>query len=90
MSHEPINGYCRNIEVGDLKDCDKIIDGRCTVYASPCHKVGRQGNIGCAFSPLERLIPTKVLGKKKRVGQQKQVGKWRTYNNSKAKKRSRN
>lgn len=64
-----IPGYCYGVEVGDRKDCHKIVDGRCTVYTWPCLKVGFYGDIGCNFSPLESPVSqaTKV-----RIGQQKQ------------------
>ena len=69
MSNETIPGYCRDLEVDDLRDCHKIVDGRCTVYLDVCAKVGKHGIIGCAFSPLERPVQTKG---RNRVGQQKQ------------------
>jgi hypothetical protein len=65
----PIPGYCIGIEVGDLRDCPKVVDGCCTVFRSPCRKMGGSQNIGCAFSPLERPMAQK---KRVRVGQQKQ------------------
>jgi hypothetical protein len=65
----PIAGYCFNIEGDDYKDCHKIIDNRCSVYADVCRKMGRSQNIGCAFSPLERTVAQKG---RVRIGQQKQ------------------
>lgn len=68
----PIPGYCIGVEVGDRKDCHKVVDGCCTLYLDICAKMGRAGNVGCSFSPLESPISQKT---KVRVGQQKQKRK---------------
>jgi hypothetical protein len=88
----PIPGYCLRIEMDGVQDCHKIVDNRCTVYNDVCAKVGREGFLGCAFSPLESyLSPQERFAARKRVGQQKQVKKWRQYgskNNRRSKYRS--
>lgn len=64
----PIPEYC--------DECEKLtlVEGvdTCTVYPSPCKKVGLSGGglgvIGCAFSPMEGQ---EVDRKRVRVGQQK-------------------
>lgn len=78
--------------------CQKMVQGKCSVYADPWKKTGK-GNfrfLGCAFSPTRSLggVVGRQEEKKTRIGQQKSKKKskqvsWRTYKSKNSTKLSR-